>query len=72
MAAARIVGTCSDCGCGITTRSTGRCKPCALKHAYRSPEARAKLSALMKAQWADPWFRQAQDTARRERMAGDV
>lgn len=57
--------SCIDCGTGISKVSKGRCRPCALKVAYRSPEARARLSAMMREQRQDPWFNQALADAKR-------
>lgn len=57
---------CSDCPSAISRFSTGRCQSCANKIAYRSPEARARLSAMMREQRQDPWFNQAALAARRE------
>lgn len=57
---------CIDCGKPVTHRSKGRCQGCCNKVAYRSPEARARLSALMREQRADPWFEQARAAAQRD------
>lgn len=46
---------CIDCGGRISPRSKARCQTCCNAVAYRSPEARVRLSELAKARWQDPW-----------------
>lgn len=50
---------CLDCHGPISRRSKGRCQSCCNRVAYRSPEGRARLSAMMREQRQDDWFNQA-------------
>lgn len=53
---------CSDCGADLKPsrqRKGTRCKPCTARHCSRDAEARAKISAASKRNWADPKLRAA-------------
>lgn len=61
---------CSDCGRPISRRSKRRCQHCCNAVAYRSPEARARLAALLSERRRDPWFNQARAHAIAAKKAG--
>lgn len=44
--------TCLDCPTQISATSQGRCRPCARKVAYRSPESLERLADLARARWS--------------------
>lgn len=58
--------SCIDCGGRISRRSKGRCQSCCNRVAYRSPEARLRLSNMMRAQRQDEWFNMALAEAKSE------
>ena len=61
---------CIDCGGKISPRSKARCQSCCNRVAYRSPEARARMSTMMTAARRDPWFNAALAEAKRCKRLG--